>query len=73
MEKDLPKTREKGEATYAEWLVKLENGTGFYDPLRKQKLKIFPSLQEGAVIKGTDKEIMLKTHNRVFGHMLLIT
>ena len=52
--------------------MKLEKGTGFYDPIKKLKLKTFSSLKKGTVIKGTEKEIVLKADNRVFGHMLLI-
>lgn len=70
--KNLLEAREKGEAAYAERLVKLEKGTGFYDPIKKLKLKTFSSLRKGTAIKGTTTEIVLKADNRVFGHMLLI-
>jgi hypothetical protein len=52
MAKDLLKALEKGEAAYAERLVKLEKGTWVYDPIKKLTLKTFSSLKKGTVIKG---------------------
>jgi hypothetical protein len=69
---DLLKAHEKGEAAYAARAQKLEEGSGFYDPIKKLKLKTFSDLKKVTVIKGTEKEIVLKADNRVFGHMLLI-
>ena len=68
----MPGFYEKGEASYATRQVKLQEGTGFYEPIKKLKLKTFSSVKRGSLIKGTDKEIVLKADNRVFGHMLLI-
>ena len=68
----MPGFYEKGEAAYATRQVKLQEGTGFYEPIKKLKLKTFSSVKRGSLIKGTDKEIVLKADNRVFGHMLLI-
>ena len=72
MATDLLKAHEKGEAAYAARQVKLEEGTGFYDPIKKLKLKTFSSLKKGTLIEGTDKEMVLKADNHVFGHMLLV-
>ena len=67
-----PRVSKKGEAAYAARLEKIQDGTGFYDPIPKLKLKTFSALKKSTVIKGTDKEIVLKADNRVFGHMLLV-
>ena len=51
---------------------RLENGSGFHDPIKKLKLKTFADMKKYVEIKGTSKEIALKADNRAFGHMLLI-
>jgi hypothetical protein len=70
--KDLLKAHKKREVVYAERLVKLEKGTGFYDPIKKLKLQTISSLMKETVIKRTAKKILSKAGNRVFGHTLLI-
>jgi hypothetical protein len=69
---DLLKAREKGEMAYATHASNLEKGTGFFDPIRRVKLRTFSELKRVVVAKGTDKEIVLTADNRLFGHMLLI-
>lgn len=69
---DLLKARVKGEEAYKLQSERLERGSGFYDPIKKLKLKTFADMKKVTVIKGTNKEIILKADNRVFGHMLLI-
>ena len=54
-------------------MEKLESGSGFYDPIKKLKLQTFSVWQKRTVFKaGTNRELVLKADNRVFGQMLLI-
>ena len=69
---DLLKARERGEEAYKLQAERLEKGSGFYDPIKKLKLKTFTDMKKDTVVKGTNKEIVLKADNRAFGHMLLI-
>ena len=48
-------------------------GSGFYDPIKKLKLQTFSVLRKRTVCKaGTNRELVLKADNQVFGQMLLI-
>ena len=69
---DLLTAREKGEKAYGLRATKLEEGVGFYESIPKLKLKTFSNLHKVASSKGTNREIVLKADNKVFGHMLLI-
>ncbi|KAG1651429.1 hypothetical protein GQR58_027101 [Nymphon striatum] len=52
---------------------RLESGSGFFDPIKKQNLQTFTVLQKNTVVNaGTNREMILKADNRVFGNMLLI-
>lgn len=44
----------------------------FHDPLRKQKLKTFSDVNKARVVKGTNKDAILKSDHKLFGHMVLV-
>ena len=57
----------------ARFIWKSWSGSGFYDPIKKLKLQTFSVWQKRTVFKaGTNRELVLKADNRVFGQMLLI-
>ena len=71
--KDLLSAHCKGEEASKIHMEKLESGSGFYDPIKKLELKTFSVLQKRTVCKAaTNRELVLKADNRVFGQMLLI-
>ncbi|MCG8035008.1 MAG: hypothetical protein JAZ03_22925, partial [Candidatus Thiodiazotropha taylori] len=57
---DLLKARERGEEAYKLQAERLEKGSGFYDPIKKLKLKTFADMRKDTVVKGINKEIVLK-------------
>ncbi|KAG1650019.1 hypothetical protein GQR58_028409 [Nymphon striatum] len=70
---DLLKARSKGEEAFKIHKERLESGSGFFDPIKKQNLQTFTVLQKNTVVNaGTNREMILKADNRVFGNMLLI-
>ncbi|KAG1713911.1 Lactosylceramide 1,3-N-acetyl-beta-D-glucosaminyltransferase [Nymphon striatum] len=70
---DLLKARSKGEEAFKIHKERLESGSGFFDPIKKQNLQTFTVLQKNIVVNaGTNREMILKADNRVFGNMLLI-
>ncbi|KAG1676876.1 Selenocysteine lyase [Nymphon striatum] len=70
---DLLKARSKGEKAFKIHKERLESGSGFFDPIKKQNLQTFTVLQKNVVVNaGTNREMILKADNRVFGNMLLI-
>ena len=55
------------------FIGKLETDNGFHDPIKKLNLQTFSSMKKSTVVKiGTDKEVVLKADNRLYGQMLLI-
>ncbi|KAG1659941.1 Choline O-acetyltransferase [Nymphon striatum] len=70
---DLLKPRSKGEEAFKIHKERLESGSGFFDLIKKQNLQTFTVLQKNTVVNaGTNREMILKADNRVFGNMLLI-
>ncbi|KAG1660989.1 putative ATP-dependent RNA helicase DDX46 [Nymphon striatum] len=70
---DLLKARSKGEEAFKIHKERLESGSGFFDPIKKQNLQTFTVLQKNIVVNaGTNREMILKADNRVFGNILLI-
>jgi len=69
---DLLKAQKRGEEADKLQAERLETGSAFYDPIEKLKLKTFADMKKDTVVKGTNKEIVLKADNRAFGHVLLI-
>ncbi|KAG1671659.1 hypothetical protein GQR58_016336 [Nymphon striatum] len=70
---DLLKARSKGEEAFKIHKERLESGSGFFDPIKKQNLQTFTVLQKNIVVNAvTNREMILKADNRVFGNMLLI-
>ena len=51
---------------------RLQDGSRFYEPIKKLNLHTFSVLWKDTVIKGTNKEIILKSDNWAFRHMLLL-
>jgi len=71
--KDLLSAQEKGEEAFMRFTLKLESGEGFYEPIKRLKLKTFADLQKVTTVKTRDKEVVLKADNRLFGKMILIS
>jgi hypothetical protein len=69
---DMLKATDKGEEAFMLFSTKLESGTGFYEPIKKLKLKTFADLQKSTVVKGHDKEVIMKADKQVFGQIVLI-
>ena len=71
---DLLKANEIGDKAYKEfhdnWIESREKC--FHDTLSKQKLKTFLDVSKSSVIKGKNKETVLKADHKLFGHMVLI-
>ena len=64
--------RDKVEEAFMLFSKKLEGGTGFFEPIRKLKLKTFADLQKSTIVKDDGKDIIMKADKRVFGQMVLI-
>lgn len=71
---DLLSARTKGDAAYEEFQQKrIQTGqTEFFDRLPKMKLTTFDNSQRTTTKKQTNKEQMLISDNKLFGHMLLV-
>ena len=69
---DLLGAKEIGEKAYNLHVKKLEQGVGFHEVMKKQKVKTFKDIVKSASSKTSSKEVILRTDARLFGHMLLI-
>ena len=69
---DLLKARQRGEEAYITQASKLAEGIGFYEPIRRLRIKTFSDISKQTVAKGTNKEVTLRADNRLFGQILLI-
>ena len=59
---------------FSPYVLKLEQGSGFHDPIKKLKFENFSSLRKRHSGQGNQQtKIVLKADNRVFGQMLLIS
>ena len=69
---DLLLAEKKGEDAYNDFQEqRLNTGEGFYDSIKKLKLKTFCSGKQKKII-NKNKEIMLKADRKLFGNMVLI-
>ncbi|KAG1660199.1 hypothetical protein GQR58_022121 [Nymphon striatum] len=61
---DLLKARSKGEEAFKIHKERLESGSGFFDPIKKQNLQTFTVLPKNTVVNaGTNREMILKADN----------
>ena len=71
--KDLLTAQEKGEKAYQEFQAnRLEMGDNFFDRLPKMQLKTFDSIKKKNTKKLSNKVVVLKSDNKLFGQMLLV-
>ena len=69
---DLLSVQQKGEEAFKEYQQqRLQTGVGFYDGMKKLKLKTFGSVRVKS-FRNKDKEMVLRADRKVFGNMMLI-
>jgi hypothetical protein len=63
---------QKGDEAYQQIQnSRLQKTEGFYETIKKSRLKMFGEVQNKSV-KGTSKEIILKADGRLFGNIIII-
>jgi len=71
---DLLTAQQKGETAYTTFQeCRIEQTMiGFFDKIPKLQLKTFASIKQKVTKKTSNKEVILKTDHKLFGHMLLV-
>ena len=65
--------QKKGEESYQRFQTdRLEKGEKFFDAIPRLNLKTFDNIKPRKFKSSINKEMMLKSDNKLFGHMLLV-
>lgn len=70
---DLTSAQKRGEEAYMKFEAdRLEKGEKFFDAIPRMNLKTFDNVKPKKFKNSKNKEMMLKSDNKLFGHMVLV-